>query len=65
MSAADIKPLRDVERESIIYALVQTGHVERAAIRLGITGRTIYNKMRKYGITLEWIKQQRKLTFPR
>jgi transcriptional regulator of acetoin/glycerol metabolism len=63
MSAADIRPLADVERETIVHALVQTGHVERAAVRLGITGRTIYNKMRKYGITLEWIHQQRKLTF--
>lgn len=63
MSASDIRPLADVERETIVAALVQTGHVERAATRLGITGRTIYNKMRKYGITLDWIKQQRKIAF--
>jgi len=65
MTPSDIRPLRELEKEAIIKALIMTYNVKRAALLLEITDRTIYNKMRSYGISLAWIKQQRRIEFDR
>ena len=43
--------LRDLEREAIVEALAATdGNRRRAAEKLGISLRTLYNKLNRYGI---------------
>ena len=66
MSAADIRPLRELVREHIIRAL-EASHwrVQIAAGMLGITDRHVYNKIREYNIDLSQMRRQSKLHFPR
>lgn len=60
MSVSDIRPLREVVRELVIEALVHTyGNKKETAILLGITTRTVENKMRQYGISLEQVRHMR------
>ena len=48
----DIKPLRDIEREAIARALRTTGgHRKRAARLLDMPERTLYRKIRQYGLS--------------
>ena len=48
----DVKPLRDVEREAIARALRTTGgHRKRAARLLDMPERTLYRKIRQYGLS--------------
>ena len=48
----DVKPLRDIEREAIARALRTTGgHRKRAAKLLGMPERTLYRKIRQYGLS--------------
>jgi DNA-binding NtrC family response regulator len=48
----DVKPLRDVEREAIARALRTTGgHRKRAAKLLDMPERTLYRKIRQYGLS--------------
>lgn len=50
-SKEEIRPMEEVEAQAIRDALVQTGgNKKRAAKALGIGERTIYRKLRKYGI---------------
>jgi two-component system, NtrC family, response regulator AtoC len=51
-AAVSITPLRDVERQHIISALKEMhGHKGRAAKALGINPKTLYRKMKEYGVT--------------
>jgi len=60
MSAADIKPLREVVKDLVWEALIETyGNKKQSAALLGVTTRTIENKMREYGITLEQVRRLR------
>ncbi|MBN1771356.1 MAG: sigma-54-dependent Fis family transcriptional regulator, partial [Deltaproteobacteria bacterium] len=46
-----VKPLADLEREAIDRALAETGGNRReAALRLGIGVRTLYEKLKRYGL---------------
>ena len=57
---AVIRPLREVVRELVIEALVHTyGNKQETAVLLGITTRTVENKMREYGISLEQVRHMR------
>ena len=48
---AEVKPLADLEREAIEKALVLVGGNRRvAAERLGIGLRTLYDKLKRYGL---------------
>lgn len=48
-----IVPLADLEAQAIHHAITITkGNIKQAAEALGITRTTIYNKARRYGITL-------------
>lgn len=52
-----IRPLRQVIEELVTNALIENyWDTQRAAEQLGITQRTIYNKMREYGLTRETIR---------
>jgi len=45
------KTLRDIERDAIAQALaVAGGHRKQAAQRLGIGLRTLYEKIKEYGL---------------
>jgi two-component system response regulator FlrC len=47
----DVKPLVELEREAILHALeVVGGNRRRAAELLGIGERTLYDKLKKYGV---------------
>jgi two-component system response regulator AtoC len=47
----DIKPLADVEKDAILHALASVGgNRRRAAELLGIGERTLYDKLKKYGV---------------
>tara|TARA_Y100000588_G_scaffold147876_2_gene161779 strand:+ start:4972 stop:6474 length:1503 start_codon:yes stop_codon:yes gene_type:complete len=47
----DVKPMREVEREAIIHALRATdGHRKQAARLLHMAERTLYRKIRQYGL---------------
>jgi DNA-binding NtrC family response regulator len=48
---ASIVPIRELEREAILRALEETGQDKRRAAQLlGISLKTLYNKLAKYGI---------------
>jgi len=50
-SAAAIKPLAELEREAILAALASVdGNRRRAAELLGIGERTLYDRLKKYGV---------------
>jgi two-component system response regulator FlrC len=50
-SANAIKPLVELEREAILHALTATdGNRRKAAELLGIGERTLYDKLKKYGV---------------
>jgi DNA-binding NtrC family response regulator len=53
VSAADIRPLREVEKEAILQAIMITGSAKKAARALGIGIATIYCKMDDYGIAMK------------
>jgi DNA-binding NtrC family response regulator len=46
-----VRPIREMEREEIMRALEETAYDKRrAAALLGISLKTLYNKLAKYGI---------------
>jgi DNA-binding NtrC family response regulator len=46
-----IVPLRDMERQMIVRALEETNyHKPRAAAMLGISLKTLYNKLARFGL---------------
>ena len=50
-TATTIKPLVELEREAILAALESVdGNRRRAAELLGIGERTLYDKLKKYGV---------------
>jgi two-component system response regulator FlrC len=50
-SADEVRPLIELEREAILHALeVVGGNRRRAAELLGIGERTLYDKLKKYGV---------------
>jgi DNA-binding NtrC family response regulator len=50
-AATGVTPIREMEREMIMRALEETGQDKRrAAALLGISLKTLYNKLAKYGI---------------
>ena len=50
-AATSVTPIREMEREMIMRALEETGQDKRrAAAMLGISLKTLYNKLAKYGI---------------
>jgi len=64
MTPGDIRPLRELVREAIIEALKAShGRTQIAAVRLGITQRHIYNKVREYKIDLADFRTQKHITF--
>jgi two-component system response regulator HydG len=51
-AAADPRPLEEVEREAILAALEAVGgNKSEAARRLGITRKTLHQKLKRYGVT--------------
>jgi DNA-binding NtrC family response regulator len=49
--AGSVTPIREMERDLILRALEETGHDKRRAAQLlGISLKTLYNKLAKYGI---------------
>jgi DNA-binding NtrC family response regulator len=49
--AAGVRPITDLEREAIVNALAACGGVKKqAAVALGIGVRTLYRKLKEYGI---------------
>lgn len=52
MPPAEVKPLRDVERDSIAEALVMCeGNIQKTAAKLGIGRNTLYRKIKEYGLS--------------
>jgi transcriptional regulator with PAS, ATPase and Fis domain len=50
-AAASVTPIREMERDLILRALEETGQDKRKAAQLlGISLKTLYNKLAKYGI---------------
>jgi two-component system response regulator FlrC len=50
-SSGDVRPLVELEKEAILHALeVVGGNRRRAAELLGIGERTLYDKLKKYGV---------------
>jgi transcriptional regulator with PAS, ATPase and Fis domain len=50
-SAGSVTPIREMERDLILRALEETGQDKRKAAQLlGISLKTLYNKLAKYGI---------------
>jgi len=50
-SSTEVKPLAELEREAILHALdVVGGNRRRAAEILGIGERTLYDRLKKYGV---------------
>jgi two-component system, NtrC family, response regulator AtoC len=55
---ASIMPIRELERRAILRALEETQHSKRRAARLlGISLKTLYNKLAKYGVPLESVRR--------
>jgi two-component system response regulator AtoC len=49
--SSDVRPLVELEKEAILHALeVVGGNRRRAAELLGIGERTLYDKLKKYGV---------------
>ncbi|HEY4243409.1 MAG TPA: sigma-54 dependent transcriptional regulator [Kofleriaceae bacterium] len=49
--SAEVRPLADLEREAVLHALdVVGGNRRRAAELLGIGERTLYDRLKKYGV---------------
>jgi len=67
MSTADLRPLCEIEKEAILEAIVSTGSISRAAIRLRISRSTIHRLLRRNNIALKVneitaeLRKQRKL----
>jgi len=65
-----IKPLRELEKEAILAAIMECGGVKQAARALGVSKSKIYDKMAEYGIRikanhiLREIRRQQAITFP-
>jgi DNA-binding NtrC family response regulator len=50
-SSGEVKPLVELEKDAILHALeVVSGNRRRAAELLGIGERTLYDKLKKYGV---------------
>ncbi|CAN5848652.1 sigma-54 dependent transcriptional regulator [soil metagenome] len=50
-SGAEVRPLAELEKEAILHALeVVSGNRRRAAELLGIGERTLYDRLKKYGV---------------
>ena len=50
-AGASVTPIREMERDMILRALEETGQDKRRAAQLlGISLKTLYNKLAKYGI---------------
>lgn len=50
-----IKPLRELRRDATLAALVAfRGHKQQAARALGITIKTLYNDLHKWGVPLDY-----------
>ena len=50
-AAGSVTPIREMERDMILRALDETGQDKRRAAQLlGISLKTLYNKLAKYGI---------------
>lgn len=64
-----IRPLRDLEKEAILEAILETGSVQEAASELGMSRSAIYYKIRSYGIALKAnqiiteLRRQKKIHF--
>jgi len=50
-AGGSVTPIREMERDMILRALEETGQDKRKAAQLlGISLKTLYNKLAKYGI---------------
>jgi DNA-binding NtrC family response regulator len=50
-AGGSVTPIREMERDMILRALEETGQDKRRAAQLlGISLKTLYNKLAKYGI---------------
>jgi len=67
VSANDLRPLCEIEKEAILEAIVSTGSISRAAVRLRISRNRIHRMLRKNNIALKVneitaeLRKQRKL----
>ena len=65
-----VKPLREMEKEAILAAIMECGGVIPAAIALGVSKSKIYAKMRQYEIRIKAnhiireIRRQQTINFP-
>nr|MBA3459366.1 helix-turn-helix domain-containing protein [Deltaproteobacteria bacterium] len=51
LTGSEIRPLADLEKEAILHALeVVGGNRRKAAEQLGIGERTLYDRLKKYGV---------------
>lgn len=51
-----VRPIRDLYKDAILAALeVFDGDKKRAAKALGISFKTLYNKLHRYGLAGEWV----------
>lgn len=56
-----IRPLAEIERKEILEALyARGGSVKRTALALGVDKKTIYNKLKLYGIRPGDIRQEKR-----
>jgi DNA-binding NtrC family response regulator len=50
-TGTEVRPLAELEKEAILHALeVVSGNRRRAAELLGIGERTLYDRLKKYGV---------------